>query len=290
MKNEEKNVKINSKIFNNKFIPSSGNHYYYFNENDNKKNYYLYAIFPIFNRSYITINKFKEEKNYYYKIYYSFRKTSHDVYKNFIKTFRNDINKNQINVFYVDTTTFDPYLSYRKIKYVKPCKHQNFNIEHIYNGWKNNEFNNFKVILHGKRGSGKTSIGSMLKKYIDNLNKNMNCMLFYDFDPSNIGADIKKLILNNSDELTPLIIVINEFDVFLDKTNQSDIDHDPRIKHTRSKSSFNNMLDDIANTKNTIFIATTEKSKKDLNHEKYKSFLRKGLIDDNINIDKCDCF
>ena len=68
----------------------------------------------------------------------------------------------------------------------------------------------------------------------------------------------------------------------LNKVMNQHQNFDPRTLHTRDKSSWNNMMDSIHNTKNVILIATTQKSPKELYQQigvENHCMIREGRID-----------
>lgn len=106
--------------------------------------------------------------------------------------------------------------------------------------------------------------------------------LFSDFDPTVIGVNINELILNKNvvSSITPIIIVLDEIDEIYKDVYQEKQNHDPRILHTRSRTSFNRMMDIIGSTPNVIFIGTTELPLEKLYEDKrFHSFMRIGRID-----------
>ena len=120
-----------------------------------------------------------------------------------------------------------------------------------------------------------------------NIYKNTNFQLFDNFDPSITGYDINKHVLQYATEESPIILVINEIDILYNEVHTAREYYDPRTPHTKNKLSFNNMLDNIANTKYVITIFTTEKSPDELQTEQINyPFYRKGRIDFFIKMDQ----
>ena len=118
--------------------------------------------------------------------------------------------------------------------------------------------------------------------------KNTNFQLFDNFDPSVIGYDVNKHILQHASEKSPVILVINEIDILYHEVHEPRQYYDPRAApHIKNKLSFNNILDNIANTKYIITIFTTEKSPEELQaHHINYSFYRKGRLDFFIEMDQ----
>jgi SpoVK/Ycf46/Vps4 family AAA+-type ATPase len=144
---------------------------------------------------------------------------------------------------------------------------------------------NIKLVISGKRGIGKTYIGYAIKKVLDTY---FNCTsrLYDDFNPKSIGVNIETLALRYSSKQSPIIIVINEFDVIMDYALDSHKQmFDPRLCHARDKSELNNMLDKISRTPYVILVCTTEKQIDDLATGDKRSFLRYGRFDFYASID-----
>ena len=165
--------------------------------------------------------------------------------------------------------------------------HQTEAIDYILNGWFNGKVpnNNRKIMLCGRRGSGKSYIARLLSKRMSNTSSSITVRLYDDFNPSVPGASVALLVLQYAKQCTPIVLLIDEidkeFDIAIDGTHA---DRMNVLVHTRNVSSLNKMLDMIGDTKNIITIYTTEKSPEKLyKNKKYHSFMRKGRIDMFIN-------
>ena len=258
------------------YLPYHGKHYFY--QNKNKKS--------CFSRMFVTLEK-KEKDMGDRKI---------DVYHCYVRPYRTKVfvlflkklfesKQDEIQVISIDTSVLEPKMLYMKKIYHEPRPHQVSVINKIVNHYKDSKFRNTKVIIFGERGAGKTSIGVMVAKEIEQK-FNVNIRIYDDFDPSAIGVNVKSFILKYASDLVPVVIVINEIDVIYNDTLSENVEHDPRLKHSKNKNTLNEMFDSISNTKNVIAIYTTEKSQDELNCDEYKSFIREGRVDMFIKLNK----
>lgn len=250
--------------------------------------YYKYTLS---NRTIIYIRKMfiqKNNKEYWiYKIYSPNTKTF-KLFSKILQVYSNKLNT--INVMSIDTSTDSPQV----ISLTKLCNgpkfYQQQAIQFVLDHWtdiKNNY--NTKIILYGNRGTGKTYTGRLLKKYMEQhyIQSGITPILYDDVNPSSIGLNINKLILNSATNITPVIIVINEIDTIYDKVLNGPEPYDHRLQHSRNVNDFHNMLDGIGDCSNVIAIYTTEKNANDLyNDDKYKSFMRPGRVDFFLHMDR----
>lgn len=99
------------------------------------------------------------------------------------------------------------------------------------------------------------------------------------------GYNIGTMALKHASASSPVIIIINEIDIFYDKVFDEQPTYDPRTQYTKNKLTFNTMLDNLSDTKHVITIYTTEKSYEELQSiERIKSFIRHGRVDFFINM------
>lgn len=171
--------------------------------------------------------------------------------------------------------------------YRTPNPNQNQAIDIIRDHYTDTNNFNVKTILCGKSGIGKTYTAILLKRKLEQAIPKVTFQLFENFDPSIPGYDINKHVLQYATEQSPIILVINEIDKLYNEIHENIPSYDPRTPHTKNKISFNNMLDNIANTKYVITIFTTEKSTEELQSEKLNyPFYRQGRIDFFIKMDE----
>jgi len=225
-----------------------------------------------------SVKKFNDRQTFKYLIYS--RK------KELLTRFQNEFSKfqmveDEVEIMSIDTSTDKPTI----IKSKKICKtiypRQLDIIKYITSHFsKKNDFNT-KVIIYGTRGLGKTYVAKLLKKYIEETTQGQKIpLLFDDFNPSTIAANINTLILQKAEETTPVILVINEIDTAYDKVNKGVEIFDHRLQHTRNKQCFHDMLDIIGNKKHVITIYTSERDPVEMyKSNDYASFMRKGRVD-----------
>jgi len=189
-----------------------------------------------------------------------------------------------VNVISIDTSSDTPKLIQLSKIFHTPKPNQISARSYIMEKWNQQNSFNLKIMLSGLRGLGKTYLGIILKRFIDE-NYNKNVRLFDDFNPCSVGVNIKTFALATACEQAPVIIVINEIDTIFEKVANPVETHDARLQHARNRSEFHNMMDTIALVPFVICIYTTEKSPTELYRKpEYKSLMRKGRIDGFIQM------
>lgn len=262
-----------------KKIPAVGIHHYFIDEEHHR----LYN--PINRLWMLYLEKIKDDSNnervvFYYRVSISpmwWGQQSLLEFEYRLLKPQNDT----IRVISIDTSSMQPRLMWLTKICKPPKQNQLDSLGFIFDHWDQiSNDHNTKVILSGRRGLGKSYTAQLLKKKIDEEYKNSHVRLYDDFDPSSIGVNIKDLALRYASSSSPIIIVINEIDVVYHKVINEDPGFDPREQHTRSKQSFNNMLDAIGGTPYVITIFTTEKDPSEIYQtDEYRSFMREGRVD-----------
>lgn len=191
-----------------------------------------------------------------------------------------------IRVMSIDTSTHDPILRLKTQIYKQPTQIQTSIANRMLDRYFHQESNfNVKMFLTGPKGSHKTYMGKVIKKMLDEhpqAGGRICASLIADFSPDTVGLNIETLVLSKATFSNPVILVINEFDNLMTHVvNPNKQSFDPRLDHSRNKTTFNNMLDNIADTRYTILILTAETPVQNLldQHEDFRSFLRKGRMD-----------
>lgn len=245
---------------------------------------YKYKI-PVSNES-ITIEKnhrvLDNRDVFEYKIYAKNKKALVD----FVKIIHGFTENNQsVSVQSIDTSRDTPGTICIKKSCGSMHDNQKQAINLIISEWNPKNKFNTKIILYGQRGLGKTYTARLIKKYIQDTYKDIYPILFDDFNPSSIGVNVNKMILNQATSTTPVILVINEIDTIYHKVVNGPEPYDSRLQHSRNIGYFHNMLDDIGDCHYVIAIYTTEKDVSDLHRiNEYKSFMRLGRVDFFINL------
>ena len=223
---------------------------------------------------YITtnINSDREDKMYMYLI------TS--------KKYYNMLNKNTDNIIDI-CECIDIYdrfgsffcLEYSKrqdiIEYTASPKQQEI-IENILNSYnmKDNKSKSVVVLLSGPTGSGKSTIPFILANM-------MKCSICKTFNPTDPGDELS--ILYNTVNPTkdkPLIILLDEIDIIIDKIHNNNIlPHNKIPIKIKDKTAWNSFFDDInrGEFKYTIWILTTNKDF-DYFDNIDKSYMRPGRV------------
>lgn len=265
--------------------PAIGYHYFY---NENKANRGFIAN----NFQYITFEK-KEKKVdneiiYYYRCYVGGMTMGkqQEILKYVVaKLFTTS--SNRIRTISIDTSGANAKTIYTTVKYSPAKDFQKNVVDWIINKYENDKNKNVKVIISATRGTGKSFLARALKREYEKKHTAHFVKLFGDFDPTNIGVNIKSLVLNEADVNCPVVILMDEIDVIYKDTLRTKNTFDPRTLHTRNKMTFNAMMDAIGDTPNVIMIGTTELSPEELyKEEKYHSYMRPGRIDHFIKLDR----
>lgn len=139
------------------------------------------------------------------------------------------------------------------------------------------------VILHGPTGSGKSLIPILLAK-------KMGMDIVADFNPTDPGDSIVKLLHFVKKSSKKLIIVLEEFDIMLTKIHNEDIFTNKDIPiAVKNKKEWNSFLDgfDRRFYQGVILIMTTNK---DMSYfdDMDPSYLRKGRVDLKILVEPSD--
>lgn len=260
------------KIIGGTSIPDEGYHYYYF-ESESRRGWFF--------NYYIGLRKIKKTDNN--NNYYVYDAWISPWSKSRLEIFTGNLRiqeKNSVRTIGIDCSSMSPEKKHGVKIYYPPRTHQQEIINIILREWENNNYN-YKVMIHGNTGVGKTETAYGLTKILEEKYQTKRVLLFDNFNPTSIGVNIESLALEDAKENTPIILVINEIDVAFRASCEQKQFYDPRGSHTNDKTSFNNMLDVISKKKHVIGIYTSEKSPTDLIKENpsFASFMRKGRMD-----------
>lgn len=264
-------------ISKNMYIPAIGKHYYYLNARDKK----------FLTRMFITLEKKQVEgttKTYYMCFV---RWLRDNVFMSFASKLFTEA-KNTVRVISIDNSRTDKMgLCFLTKKAFPPKNNQKNAITSIATDYMKHR--NTKVLISGVRGLGKSVIGRMVKKYLENPNYGfLSVDLYDDVNPIMIGLNINTLILSRASRNRPTIIIIDEIDKVYEHANTPlNTYGDSRTQHAQNKGTLNKMFDNIGDIPNIIAIYTTEVSIEKLqNTENFKSFMRHGRIDMFIHMTK----
>lgn len=203
--------------------------------------------------------------------------TSTKKYEELIKKEKDDKEKKKEEI-----TLFERFGNYSWIEYSK----RSFNVTK-YNNRENQSqiiddiiklYNNNKYctsFIYGLPGSGKSMIGILLAKAL-------KCSLVRTFNPSEPGDSINCLYNEvNPTENNPLIVVLDEVDIMLDKIhNNKIIPHTNIPTQIQDKTSWNRFFDDInlGLYPYTIFVLTSNISINDIEIKHDASYVRDGRV------------
>lgn len=259
----------------NRYGPDFGKHTYYANPSNDLFNYYNNLNYVVFDKQKFGKNneiiEYTVNVNFFIK-YFAENALDHAMKKIFYH------DENTIQSISIDSSQFtiSTFIVNRLYKF--PTIVQSKITDWVIINYERTL--STKVLVTGRRGIGKSYLAYIIKRAMDNQ-YNVDCKLFDDVNPATVGLNIKSKILSLASEFNPVIIVINEFDIVLDKVVQNkQYVGDSRLVHTENKLTFNQLLDDIGLTQHVIAVYTTEKSVDELKlNSLYTSFLRKGRID-----------
>lgn len=255
------------------YVPGIGSHKLYW-EHSWSVDYWNYIVFV----------KMDKEDDIFYVCYSTSRQMS--VFEDAVRRIFEPA-KDMIRTISIDSSRGSPFPMFLDKTFDKERKHQENAIDMIIDGWFEGKVknNNRKVMICGKRGSGKSYIARLLSKRMETKSKSITVRLYDDFNPSLPGVSIALLVLQYAKVGTPVILLIDEIDKHYKRAiDGKHADRTNLLVHTRDISSLNKMLDMIADTKNIITIFTTEKSPETLyKNKKYHSFMRKGRVDEFIH-------
>ena len=134
---------------------------------------------------------------------------------------------------------------------------------------------NVTCLISGSTGTGKTYFAYLLAR-------ELNASVCTTFDPSSPGDSIDNLYdVVTPTKGTPLIIVIDEVDILIERIHKNEIVlHKQICTLVHNKRTWNQFLDnfDYGIYPNVILLMNTNKKKSDIDYLD-KSYLRKGRID-----------
>jgi Holliday junction resolvasome RuvABC ATP-dependent DNA helicase subunit len=136
-------------------------------------------------------------------------------------------------------------------------------------------------MISGRPGTGKSSMGILIAK-------ELNGSLCKTYDPTNPGDYLENVYNQvNPTDKNPLILLIDEFDILLHSLhNKLVVLHDDIPTEVSTKTKWNNLFDDL-NLKlfpNLIVILTTNLTRKTIEKNYEKSYIRPGRVNFHYNI------
>ena len=142
----------------------------------------------------------------------------------------------------------------------------------------NKSINNSHVcILFGRPNTGKSMVSLLLAKKL----KSYYCKSYKPTDPGD-SIDLLYSIVNPNSN-TPLVILLDEFDIILDKIHNKKTEKNklPVLTEVTDKTSWNQLFDNISIGfyPFTIFILTTNLNPVDINHLYDSSYIREKRCD-----------
>ena len=118
-----------------------------------------------------------------------------------------------IQTIHTDTSELQPSCLHVKKRYLNPpLSFQKQVAKHAIRRYEENKFKNVKYLITGARGLGKTTVGPVIKKLIDEQ-LGVDSLLFDDFNPSVVGVNVQTLVLAKASDTTPVILILDEYDL-----------------------------------------------------------------------------
>ncbi len=154
-----------------------------------------------------------------------------------------------------------------------PMGEQTFIVDDIIQRYKAKE--RLVVFIHGVTGAGKSSIGLLLAKEL----KGNYCNKFKPTEPGdNFQNMLRDMDIEDMEEKTPLVIVIEEVDKMIKSIHTDDVPiHKKVMTMIRNKSDYNTFFDDMIMFTKVIIILTSNVSKDEID-KMDDSYLRQGRI------------
>ncbi len=132
------------------------------------------------------------------------------------------------------------------------------------------------IFLTGPPRTGKSSVGYL-------LSKELGAVFTHTFNPTDPGDTFSYLFLElqefTVDDEKPLVVVIEEVDILLEKIHTNSVTVNPKVPTlVRDKTTWSNFMDDLIFYRNVIVILTSNKSKEEIDALD-PAYLRKGRVD-----------
>lgn len=140
------------------------------------------------------------------------------------------------------------------------------------------------IILHGKPGLGKTTLGFIVAELLNASPNMVEATLVANFDPTSPGLLLSAAWRSPPSRTRPVVLMLNEYDTIV-KFCEADKKQSARegLSLANSKNSFTSLLDRLSATDNLIVIATMN-GNDILNDDKYQPYVRKGRFNINYEV------
>ncbi|MBA42604.1 MAG: hypothetical protein CMF62_01345 [Magnetococcales bacterium] len=255
------------------YIPGIGTHYFYLYENFKKQSAF-----------YVYFEKYKTDTTKYKLSVFKTKKDKKALEQALTAIFKSS--DDTINIINTCTSMGRPFNYVLNVKYNKPYPNQQIVVDHIINQYEKDK--NSVIMLSGEPGCGKSSTAYVLKKEMEKrITKGVIPRLFSNIDLATPNLDIGPSVLQTANPHTPVILVLNEFDIVMAIATMKNSNRFENCVHIKNKTSLNNTLDLLNIAGNFICIITTNKSISELkSNPNYETFLRKNRIDTFFEVNK----
>lgn len=143
-----------------------------------------------------------------------------------------------------------------------------------------NKYKRCTLYINGPYGAGKSSIGLLLAKKL----QASFCKEIHLTEPNQMISSLYNQVAPT--KKNPLIIVLEEFDIIINKIHKNDSDNKNDIEQHKwlrtqvtNKTQWNTFLDDVRFHPNIIIILTTNLSRQEFINKYDESYIRKGRVD-----------
>lgn len=276
-------VKTKKIVSRGRTVPGKGYHYFYYHREG-------WSI------HYITFEKKTDEHgDDYYMAYVStfqgetFREAMRKVF---------ETPRGLIRTISIDTSRGYSYAMFTEKIYKPPKENQTKALDLILHEYgRDLEVRNVSIMISGVRGTGKTWLARLLKYRMEREDDSIMVRCYDNFNPTYYGCNVETLVLAHASKFTPVILLINEFDVSMKSVYETDHsgDRDSRLLHTKDIQSFHDFMDRINESQHCINLFTTEKPLeyfyryRSPDGETFNSMIRPGRIDKFLELTEDGC-
>lgn len=194
--------------------------------------------------------------------------------------FRPEVDEGKVMTMHLDVSGFDPVINAKPKTLGTAWPNQQRICAHIIREYKDSPKRNVRYLLSGKGEIGKSYTATFVKQALQTLVPGCEALLYDDLNPSAKGLDLSSVVLTRASSKSPLVLVMDEFDLAVEEALREKMGGYDRFSHTQSKTTLNAMMDAIERTPFVVAIFTSEKPVNYFVEDSQRAtFTRKGRID-----------